>query len=408
MAKRKHPDKSRTGPKSALPGSLGEMLDEAGFKPLGRRIVIGRLSVCSVDMRSSQASASANDEQVPGKIVLEFANDRVVTIPARALRKLLHASDDVLVDVALQRRGPDVDHEIGSLIHECLTIAAENAGTRYAGSLESGLETSPWTGPVIEFLANNLPGDPAIAWENLYITAYELGCEALVALGQAEEVPGGARPLAHPQLPDVLPRWDDVATAVIYLATQNGLLQYMRFASGEVDDLHQPENIRASNGCGPAYAAPTLLPALRSLGLVEGERWTKAAETVLWRDAPVEWEIDFTKDPRFIEASISASEKIPEDIAEHIRSLAEITEAELADWRKVTTRQRGDKVRALVEKSWSYDLDALFYCRWRLQDGWLSSGEARRSLQIRHDALAIAMRKAFAAKCLPSFLDLAR
>lgn len=85
-----------------------------------------------------------------------------------------------------------------------------------------------WPHPVIGFLAANLPvpdretGD----WDHMFISAYQMGCEALAALGQAEETDRGARPLALPRLPKILPRWDDICVVVLGLAEQRDLLSY--------------------------------------------------------------------------------------------------------------------------------------------------------------------------------------
>lgn len=153
MARARRPRNLRNATsKTASPGSLGEVLDNAGFTPLGRRIVVG--------------GPKLGDEK-----------RRSTTVPQ------LEAS---------------------------------------GGRLER--QSAPtWTAPVIVFLADNLPGDPSVAWDHLFITAYEVGCEALAALGQATQILGGAIPLADPEIPDFLPRWDDVATAVVWVAAQSNL-----------------------------------------------------------------------------------------------------------------------------------------------------------------------------------------
>lgn len=52
----------------------------------------------------------------------------------------------------------------------------------------------------------------------MFTTAYQFGCDALIALGQAEEAKRGARPLARRRLPVVLSRWDDLCVTVLSLA----------------------------------------------------------------------------------------------------------------------------------------------------------------------------------------------
>jgi len=85
-----------------------------------------------------------------------------------------------------------------------------------------------WTGPLIRFIKDSLPVlDPkGEEWDHMFATAYQFGCEALAALGQAEETGRGARPLARSRLPEVLPRWDDICVTVLSLASQRGQLSY--------------------------------------------------------------------------------------------------------------------------------------------------------------------------------------
>jgi len=339
MAKAKRPRKGRRAKtKTALPGSLGEVLDNAGFTPLGRRISVG--------------GPKRGDEK-----------RRSTTVPQ-----------------------------------------LETSG----GRLERP-SAPTWTAPVIEFLADNLPGDPSGAWDHLFITAYEVGCEALAALGQARTIFGGAIPIAEPELPGVLPRWDDVATAVIWVAAQSNLLGYRHFAGSRGQPNPQGgsrPNIRASSGCGPAYLAPEAFDAFRSLGLVIDGRWTEAAEMILWRDDPVEWGMDFTRDDRFLAACSSALESIPADIAAEIETIALVTDAEISARHALEVEHRPqprthEEIRVMLERHHRYDLDALFFRRWRLQDGWLPPDEIKRSLRILYDPLAMEMRRAFAARYLP-------
>ncbi|NKK72472.1 hypothetical protein GFM13_19215 [Rhizobium leguminosarum bv. viciae] len=270
--------------------------------------------------------------------------------------------------------------------------------------------TAPvWTAPVIEFLADNLPGDPSVAWEHLFITAYEVGCEALAALGQATRIFGGATPLAEPETPEVLPRWDDVATAVVWVAAQGNLLGYRHFAGSRGEPNQRGRfrpNIRASHGCGPAYLAPEAFAVFRSLGLVLDGRWTEAAETVLWRDDPAEWGMAFTRDDRFLAACSSALESVPTDIAAEIETIALVTDDEVSARYALEVQHRSKprtkgEIRVLLERHRRYDLDALFCRRWRLQDGWLPPDEFKRSLRLSYDPLAMEMRRAFAVRYLP-------
>ena len=89
--------------------------------------------------------------------------------------------------------------------------------------------TSDWTTDVIEFLSRNLPAvDSMQGWIDKAMTAYQIGCMALAALGQADETNWGASKRAKPQLPAILPRWDDICIAVLWLAEQHHLLEIGR------------------------------------------------------------------------------------------------------------------------------------------------------------------------------------
>lgn len=289
-----------------------------------------------------------------------------------------------------------------------------------------------WTIDVIDFLSLNLP--PSVGgegWDHMFTTAYEIGCEALVALGHAKEAERGAIARQTPQLPEILPRWDDVCVAVLWLAEQQGKLAY-RLPDGSVPPSRgdrivivgappPPEpNIAAAHGLGLAYATPEGLSILESLGLIAEDSWTKAAETVLWRDQPRAWGMDVTSDPRFSDAVEQACDTIPDDIRAEMRRLGTITEADVAAAVARSAAQHdemrakyGPKARigspatserarnglAFVRRS---ELDWLFFRRWRLADGWLTPEEATWALAIFHDRLAIAMRRAVIARLYPS------
>jgi hypothetical protein len=282
---------------------------------------------------------------------------------------------------------------------------------------------------VIAFIKRSIPMlDRSDNWHHKHITAYQIGCEALAALGQAEEKDWGARPLEFPRLPDVLPRWDDICATVLGLADQNGLISYRlvdgveapsRFTprSRAQEALLPPANIAPAYGLGPGHAAPALLPVLQSLGLVKNGCWTEAAETVLWREQPAEWELKVTADPRFVTAVNLAATAIPKDIRSELNRLATITDADVA--RVMARKQhRQDRLEAeaLQERSFidpptpesvrdrfifvrRHDLDDLFFDSWRLQDGWLPPDERSRALSVFHDPLAVQTRRAV-VRCL--------
>ncbi|MGO8005020.1 hypothetical protein [Rhizobium ruizarguesonis] len=319
MVKRTRSTGDRKTPAKPSTGSLGEMLDEAGFQALGRRIKIGE-------------SGPRNDPPPP-----------------------------------------------------------------------------KWVGPIVEFLWAALPSPAPHRWDHLHITAFEVACDALVALGQAVHVVGGVEPAISPALPAILPRWDDVAVIVLCVAAQSNLLGYRHFAGAR--DRPNPAgllrpNIRAAHGSGPAYLAQEAFLVFESLGLVLGGRWTEAAETILWRDSPDEWGIDFTQDRRFTLARDIALATVPDGIAQKIKATATISEESIQEWldqvnpRAPTTKTRQDALKSL--QFWSLrSLDGLFYRRWRLNDGWLEGDEARRALAIEYDPLSLNMRREFAARYLP-------
>ena len=73
---------------------------------------------------------------------------------------------------------------------------------------------------------------PGQGWQHSFISAYQMGCELLAALGRAEETDWGAIP--HPRLPATLPRWDDTCAVILGLAEQSDLLSCRR------PDGHEP------------------------------------------------------------------------------------------------------------------------------------------------------------------------
>lgn len=268
-----------------------------------------------------------------------------------------------------------------------------------------------WLAFVVEFISNALPRDPAGNWEHLHIGAYETACELLVKLGCAIDNGTGAIPVAEPKLPEVIPRWDDVATLVIWVAAQSGDIGFRHFPGARRRPISvglAPANIRAAHGCGPAFLADEAFPAFQSVGLILGGSWTDIAETVLWRDNPSEWGLAFTGDRRFLRACDLAVATVPEEIAEKIKRHAEIREEQIIEWLDLAhsapgiSRNREDALKSL--RFWSeHILDGIFEAHWRLADGWLSPTESQRGLRLRFDPLAISMRMAFAERYLPKY-----
>ncbi len=238
---------------------------------------------------------------------------------------------------------------------------------------------SDWLDPLIQFLTQNIPGSKATGWEHQFLTAYQIGCEALVALGQANETSVGAMPRTKPTLPVVLPRWDDLSVAAIFLAAQN---RSVIFLSAEL-------------GFRAASISPEVALLLKCLGLINGNQWTPAAETILWRDNPIEWRTDFTHDDRFLRAVEDACETMPVEIRASIERLAHVTADDVAlhqhglNGRTETIEQVRDRILWIRRHEWT----ELFYKHWRLEGGWLSDDQAESALEIFNDALAIAVNR---------------
>lgn len=300
---------------------------------------------------------------------------------------------------------------------------------------------SGWATAAADYLARNQPySDDNETWQHTFTSAYQMGCEALAALGYAEKTDWGAIPLKDPKLPDTLPRWDDICVAVIQLASQRGGLQY-RLIDGSVlgplggtwtiipakgSPPAPAPNISAAQGLGPAYAFPDVESVLRALGLIsDDDRWTKPAETIFWRVNHHEWVVEFQADWRFAAAAERASNNIPGDVREEMDRLATVTDkdvdtalAKSAAWYEDMRSQYGpnakihafttnEHARRSVESGRRYGLDWLFFRRWRLDDGWLPDEQGKRALEIFHDPLAIAMRRATMARVYPDLPYLA-
>lgn len=289
-----------------------------------------------------------------------------------------------------------------------------------------------WTGPVIRFVKDNLPvlDHTSEEWDHMCVTAFQYGCDALIAFGQAEETGRGARPLAHPRLPNILPRWDDICITVLSLASQCGLLSY-RLPDGcespaaaawwgrREDEIMPPPNIMAAHRLGPAHAAPEVLELLDALGLIRGNGWTPAAETVLWRKEPPEWGLNITADLRFQQALDRAANEMPADIRRELDRLVTITEADVTEGlirreahqdglsaeygacRVICLPLTRESVRQGLTFVRIHDLDWLFFSNWRLPDGWLSPPARKQAMEIFHDRLAIPMRRAVVTRLYP-------
>jgi hypothetical protein len=295
---------------------------------------------------------------------------------------------------------------------------------------------------VVGFLRGALPdarsaGWTRDGWDHQFCTAYQIGCMALVALGNAEKTEWGATPKLEPSLPDVLPFWEDVAVAVLCLARQQRRIEYLS-GTGEkhpdnvVNSLsaktqwtvtnNRPPitaNILAGQGTGPAFATPDVVSVLESLGLIKDGNWTAAAETVHWRGSGSAWGLQFDADARFTTEVEQAVAMVPPALRKEIDQLMRITEAQVAEGvarseaavetarlragpkAKIGPALTAEQVRLGMPKLRENALDWVFFRHWRLGRGWLDDDQAGRALEIFHDRLAIAMRRAVVARLYP-------
>lgn len=290
---------------------------------------------------------------------------------------------------------------------------------------------SEWALPVTEFLSNNLPQLPdGGGWSHMFCSAYQMSCEALALLGQAEETDWGAIPKSAPKLPRMLPRWDDISVVVLRLAEQQNQLSYAPPGSGEklrqvkgagssVTDQELPLPISETGRMGPARAEPEVQSILTALGLIEDRRWAARAEAVLWREQPRAWRLDIPNEPGFEQALLHALDTLPPKVREEIERLAVISDDDIAVAHErylsaaVTVhgmrrfeRSNGlqrtpEQVRENLAVLRQNELDWLFYRRWRLQDGWLNDDQAAIAVEIFHDPLAQQMRCAVVGRLWP-------
>ncbi len=304
---------------TALPGSLGEALDEIGFRPLGHRIIVGK---------------------------------QPASLPV-----------------------PPKD----------------------------------WAVHAIELFKFTLPRASHGNWEHHSIVAHQVACQALAMLGQATVIEGGAKPASDPQLPAVLPRWDDIATAVVWAASQSGLLRYRRRGKTGLTkgtSSLPKANIRSRYRCPPAYLAAEAFPAFHTLGLISDSSWTAVAETILWRDDPFEASMNFAKNRRFTKALHVALTSVPDEIAAKIKDILALPANEvdgLVEFARHYAHYSATKDEALsfLQDQSHRLVSELFARRWRLGDGWLSAKKSERALFFELDPLSIQMSVEFCRRFNP-------
>lgn len=220
---------------------------------------------------------------------------------------------------------------------------------------------------VAKYLVANTPGASSGYLDHGYETAWELACDALIALGYATEAPRGARLIPSPVFPSVLPRWDDAGCVVLCVAEQLCQIR-LRHSWSEPDEE-----------TGPGTADPETAEVLDIMGFTSSGAWADAATPVLWRTAPEE--VRLPTEREFSAQVDRAVADIPDDVRDRIRSVyASHKETALRD----------------------HQLDWIFYLHWRWGDGWLRNDSQGSLLGVFHDPLAQRIREAVMARLMES------
>lgn len=219
---------------------------------------------------------------------------------------------------------------------------------------------------VAAYLISHTPGASGELDHN-HISAWQMSCEALEALGYATETARGALLHPTPALPTVLPRWDDAACVVLSVAEQSGRLKLRHPRSEPTDET------------GPGTADPETAALLALLGLTSDGEWADAAVPVMWRTAPEE-----VRPPDDGEFS-----------AEVDRAVTDIPDAIRYQIHAISTEHANQTVR-------DYLVDWVFFETWRWGDGWVTGDRGGRPLGIFHDPLAQRVRTAVVARLMES------
>ncbi len=219
---------------------------------------------------------------------------------------------------------------------------------------------------VAAYLITHTPGADGELDHN-HISAWQMSCEALEALGYATETAPGALLHPTPALPAVLPRWDDAACVALSVAVQAGLIQ-----------LRHPRSAPTEK-TGPDSADLETAALLNHLGLMACGIWTDAATVVLWRTAPDE------APPPGEEAFSVEVDRAVTDIPDAIRDQIYAIYAEHSD-------------RSVRD----YLVDWIFFEAWRWGDGWVTGERGGRRLGVFHDQLAQKVRAAVVARLMES------
>jgi pellino protein len=208
------------------------------------------------------------------------------------------------------------------------------------------------------YLITHTPGADG-ELDHSHISAWQMSCEALEALGYATETARGAFLHPTPVAPALLPRWDDVACVALSVAVQTGRIRLRHPRSDPTEET------------GPSTADPETAALLHLLGLTSRGGWTDAATVVLWRTAPDE--VPPPTDEAFSAEVDRAVTDIPNAIRAQICAIYaehphQAVRDHLADW--------------------------VFFEGWRWGDGWMTDERGGRPLGIFHDQLAQRVRAA--------------
>lgn len=235
---------------------------------------------------------------------------------------------------------------------------AENELVEIGETGETHMLTADQATPVAEYLVANTPGASG-ELDHRHVSAWQMSCEALEALGYATETAPGAHLRPTPALPAVLPRWDDAACVVLSVAEQTGRIRLRHPRSDPNDET------------GPSTADSETAALLALLGLTSEGEWADAATPVLWRTAPEE--VRPATEEEFSAQVDRAITDIPDAIRGRIHTIyAEHTDRSVRD----------------------YLVDWVFFEGWRWGDGWVTGERGGRPLEIFHDLLAQRVRTA--------------
>jgi pellino protein len=219
---------------------------------------------------------------------------------------------------------------------------------------------------VAAYLVANTPGASG-ELDHSHISAWQMSCEALEALGYATETARGALLHPTPTAPAVLPRWDDACCIVLSVAVQAGQIR-----------LRHPRS-EPTEETGPSTADPETVALLHLLGLTSRGGWTDAATVALWRTAPEEVR------PPDEEAFSAQVNRAVTDVPDAIRDQIHAIYAEHSD-------------RSVRD----YLVDWIFFEAWRWGDGWVTDGRDGARLGVFHDQLAQKIRAAVVARLMES------